>query len=334
MKTSLIITTINRLNKNIRKLSFNSKKKNWEFIVIGDKKSPKKFPLKYGEYLNINNQEKSRIKFAKICPENNYARKNIGYLIAIKNNSEIIIETDDDNYPKNNFFSDKKLIHKVSEITNNGWINIYDLFLKNKNLIWPRGLPLNFVKKNKINLRKKKIQKFYLQQGVCENNPDVDAIYRLINEKINIRFKNNYFVSLGKAYSPFNSQNTIWFRKIFPLMYLPVTCSMRSTDIIRGLIALRILINDNKKILFFGTTMLQNRNKHNLLKDFEEEIPIYLNSKIILEKILKLKLQKGEKYYLYNLLKCYKFLVKNEFINKLEIKYLNAWISEFKKNNW
>ena len=116
-------------------------------------------------------------------------------------------------------------------------------------------------------------------------------------------------------------------------MYLPVTCSMRSTDIIRGLIALRILINDNKKILFFGTTMLQNRNKHNLLKDFEEEIPIYLNSKIILEKILKLKLQKGEKYYLYNLLKCYKFLVKNKFINKLEIKYLNAWISEFKKNN-
>ena len=55
---------------------------------------------------------------------------------------------------------------------------------------------------------------------------------------------------------------------------------------------------------------------------------------LILEKILKLKLQKGEKYYLYNLLKCYKFLVKNKFINKLEIKYLNAWISEFKKNNW
>ena len=24
--------------------------------MIGDKKSPKKFPLKYGEYLNINNQ--------------------------------------------------------------------------------------------------------------------------------------------------------------------------------------------------------------------------------------------------------------------------------------
>ena len=56
----------------------------------------------------------------------------------------------------------------------------------------------------------------------------------LINEKINIKFKNNFFVSLEKAYSPFNSQNTIWFKEIFPLLYLPVSCSMRATDIIRG----------------------------------------------------------------------------------------------------
>ena len=57
-------------------------------------------------------------------------------------------------------------------------------------------------------------------------------------KKINIKFKNNFFVSLGKAYSPFNSQNTIWFKEIFPLLYLPVSCSMRATDIIRGLVAI------------------------------------------------------------------------------------------------
>ena len=57
-------------------------------------------------------------------------------------------------------------------------------------------------------------------------------------------------------------------------MYLPVTCTMRSTDIIRSLITLRILQNDNKKILFFGTTMFQKRNVHNILKDFELEIPL------------------------------------------------------------
>ena len=38
------------------------------------------------------------------------------------------------------FFTTPKLIHKVSEIMNKNWVNIYDLFLKEKKIfIWPRG---------------------------------------------------------------------------------------------------------------------------------------------------------------------------------------------------
>lgn len=329
---TIIITSINKLNRNIQNLSSNSKKKNWSFILIGDKKSPKNFFLKYGKYYNIRDQKKTKINFAKICPLNNYARKNIGYLLAIKNKTEVIIETDDDNYPKKNFFTTPKLMHKVSEITNKDWVNIYDLFLKEKKLIWPRGLPLNFVKKNKIRLtKKKKLQKFYLQQGVCDINPDVDAIYRLINDKINIKFKNNFSVSLGKAYSPFNSQNTIWFKEIFPLLYLPVLCSMRATDIIRGLVAMRILQNDNKKSLFYGTTVFQKRNEHDLFRDFEDEIPIYLNSKKIVEILNGLKLKKGKKFYSQNLQRCYKNLILHKIIDKKEYVYLNSWLKSLKK---
>ena len=326
MKTSLVITTINKINKNIRKFASSSKIKKWNLIIIGDRKSPKNFNLSYGNYLNIKTQLKTNFKFAKICPENTYARKNIGYLQAIKNKSEIIVETDDDNFPKKNFFEEKKLIHNVKEIKNKSWVNIYDLFTTNKSLIWPRGLPLDDIMENKIKLSAKKKIRFYLQQGVCENNPDVDAIYRLINKKINIKFKNNYFVSLGKSLSPFNSQNTIWFEKIFSLMYLPVTCTMRMTDILRSLICLKILMNDNKKILFFGTTMFQERNVHNLYKDLEDEIGLYLYGKKITNLILNLNLKKGEINYLPNILKCYQHLIKNNFIKKTELKYLNAWI--------
>ena len=109
MKTSLIITTINKLNKNMRKFAVNSKIKKWDLIIIGDRKSPKNYRLTYGEYLNLYAQRKTSLKFAKICPENRYARKNIGYLIAIRNNSDLIIETDDDNYPKKEFFEKKKI---------------------------------------------------------------------------------------------------------------------------------------------------------------------------------------------------------------------------------
>jgi len=141
MKTSLIITTINKLNKNMRKFAVNSKIKKWDLIIIGDRKSPKNYRLTYGEYLNLYAQRKTSLKFAKICPENRYARKNIGYLIAIRNNSDLIIETDDDNYPKKEFFEKKKLIHSVREITNKGWINIYDLFLKKKFLFGQEVCP-------------------------------------------------------------------------------------------------------------------------------------------------------------------------------------------------
>ena len=73
-----------------------------KFIVIGDRKSPKNFKLKHGEFHKINDQ-KLKFKFAKICPEDCYARKNIGYLLAIQNKSDVIVETDDDNYPKKDF---------------------------------------------------------------------------------------------------------------------------------------------------------------------------------------------------------------------------------------
>ena len=219
----------------------------------------------------------------------------------------------------------------MNEIKNKSWINIYDLLLKKKNPIWPRGLPLDEINSNKIKLSQKKIEsKFYLQQGVCEKNPDVDAIYRLINKNINVKFKNKLRISIGHSLSPFNSQNTLWFRSIFPLLYLPVTCSMRCTDIWRSLIALKILKNDNKKILFFGTTMYQERNYHNLNKDFDQEVPMYVSNKKIYDILNKIKFKKGEKSYLKNLLLAYEILIKNNFISKSELKYLNAWINDFR----
>ena len=61
---------------------------------------------------------------------NSYARKNIGYLISFKNNCSLILETDDDNYPLDNFISHIKLNHNVYEINNRNWVNIYRLLIK------------------------------------------------------------------------------------------------------------------------------------------------------------------------------------------------------------
>ena len=333
MKVSLIITTINKPNSNIRSFSKGCKNSNWDFIVIGDKKTPKNFNLLYGDYFNISKQKKLNFQFAKICPYNSYARKNIGYLIAFEKKTSFIVETDDDNSPKKNFFKQISISHKVKSIENTSWVNVYDIFLNNKIKIWPRGLPLDEINKKKIVLSKKLIKKyFFLQQGVAEGNPDVDAIFRLLNNKINIKFKNTK-VSLSKAISPFNSQNTIWHKSIFKLMYLPVTCQMRCTDIWRSLITLKIMQINNFDILFFGTNIFQNRNLHNLMDDFSQEISLYLDSKKIYDLLNKIKLKKGFNNFSSNLINCYKILINNRVFEEEELIFLKAWLNDCEKIN-
>jgi hypothetical protein len=330
MKISLVLTTINKVSKNILRISKEAKKNNWNFIVVGDKSTPKNFKIKFCDFYNINDQKKLNFKFSKICPQNTYARKNIGYLIAIKKGSDVIYETDDDNYPKVGFFDKLNLFHTVKELKGSNWVNIYLNFIKKKINIWPRGLPLEYIYNKTIFKYKKIHSKFYLQQGICDGDPDVDAVYRLTNQKINIRFRNKIKFSLGKCLSPSNSQNTIWFKKIYPLMYLPVTCTMRATDIWRGLIALMILRKDRKKILFFGTSMYQNRNQHNLIKDFEQEVCLYINNTKMIDLIKKIKLKSGENNYFYNLRKIYGVLINKKYFLRTEKFFLNAWIKDCK----
>ena len=305
-------------------------------IIIGDQKSPKNYRIKNGNFLNLKKQRKLPFHLSKICKKNSYTRKNIGYLLAAYKGSDIIIETDDDNIPNKDFFKNIYLTKKTKEVSGNNWINIYMPFLKKKKIVWPRGLPLIKIF-SKPKFKKKNISsKFYLQQGVCEGNPDVDAIFRLTNKNIDIRFKKNYSFSLGKAISPLNSQNTIWFKKIFPLLYLPATCTMRATDIWRGLIALNILKKNGLKVLIFGTTMFQKRNFHDINNDFNQEIEVYRRGDEIIDILKKLKLKKGEKNFSYNLLLTYKNLIKKNFFNKSEILYLNKWLRDLdfiKKNS-
>ena len=56
MKNSIVLTTINKLNANIKKLIFLSEQNDLELIVIGIKK-PENFSLKYGNYYNIKDQK-------------------------------------------------------------------------------------------------------------------------------------------------------------------------------------------------------------------------------------------------------------------------------------
>ncbi len=329
---SVVITTISKPNKCLKSIAKNIGKKN-KLIIIGDKKSPKKFNLKNSNFYSTKDQSNLGFRLNKFLNYNHYSRKNLGYLIAYKNNSEFIYETDDDNLPYKSFYSKRYLNHNCYETEKKTFINIYKYF--SDQIIWPRGFPLRYIKdkvKNISKLKKKNI-KSPVQQFLADGEPDVDAIFRLLFESKDFKKKKEIFFLPKKSYCAFNSQNTVWHKSIFPLMYLPTTCSYRLTDIYRSYITQRILHECNLYLTFHPSTVRQIRNAHDLIEDFYYETESYIRIDKLVLGLKNLKLKTSIKNINDNLIICYKFLIRNNFLQKKELNILKAWISDIKKIN-
>lgn len=316
---SLIITTIND-NEVLSYYAKESKKRNINFIIIGDKKTPK---INIENFFSLEKQYKLKTKLSKLLPENHYSRKNIGYILA--KDSKIIIETDDDNIPYENFWDIPDIQIFCPEIKSSKWINIYKFFSKEN--IWPRGLSLNYIHNLEYQIKFAK-NICPIQQRLADLNPDVDAIFRFLNKE-DIKFDDGNFALCENTFSPFNSQNTLWFNEVFALLYLPSYCSFRMTDIYRSFIAQKILWTLNCKLLFSSPSVYQIRNEHNIMSDFKQELEGYLGVDKIIDILNNTRLEIGQKNILNNLYSCYNNLIKEGFFDKKELIILEAWLKEF-----
>jgi hypothetical protein len=332
MSKSLIITSIaNDQHPVLRQFAAECKEHAVPFIVIGDTKSPETFQLEGCDFWSVEKQRTLPFELASITPTRHYSRKNLGYLIAIKAGATELVETDDDNIPRKEFWERKERHVNSIQFENSGWVNVYHYFTKN--MIWPRGFPLEELQKKQPDISALKYESVTcpIQQGLADENPDVDAVYRL-TYPLPLSFELKTRLSLGKnSWSPFNSQNTHWFKEAFPLLYLPSYCSFRMTDIWRSYIAQRIAWECGWSILYHEPTVWQERNEHNLMKDFEDEIPGYTNNLTICRELQNLKLKKGDENIFDNLLTCYQKLIDMSVVGKEEIQLLKAWISDLKK---
>ena len=325
MKIPIVITSINNPTEAVKKFS---KLIDFSLILVGDNKTPKDWKYKNIQFLSIEEQRKKYPNLSKLVTENHYARKLFGYLEAIKLNPEYIYETDDDNIPDSNFPNFLFKESKITELnTKEISLNIYSFFTK-KN-IWPRGIPLSYIQK-KVNIKKNRIEIFpYIQQGLANLDPDVDAIYRLTNGDFVTFDANKRFAISKGTFSPFNTQNTLFHKKFFPLMYLPSTVSPRATDIWRGYIAQRILWEFDSRLVYLSPSVYQKRNFHNLMKDFNDEIEVYKKTDKIINVISSIKTLKGSVSKM--LLSVYKILVINKFFDDQELLRVEVWLSELRK---
>jgi hypothetical protein len=329
----LVVTSIAKdTNFVLKQLAKVSLQKNYKFIIIGDKKSPPDFQIDGCAFYSLEEQKELDFEYAKTCPEGHYARKNIGYLLAMSDQASVIIETDDDNLPYETFWEERKKIVDTPIINNTGWVNVYRYFTEQE--IWPRGFPLELIKEQNLpdwnDLPVQSIET-PIQQGLANENPDVDAVYRL-TFPLPLTFKENRKVALSKgAWCPFNSQNTTWWREAYPLMYLPAYCSFRMTDIWRSFIAQRIAWTNGWSILFHQPTVWQERNEHNLIKDFEEEVSGYLNNQNICQALEELDLKEGINHITDNMRICYEKLVEMKLVLAEELNLLELWLNDVSK---
>ena len=309
---AVIVTSISGPNGILSAIAQGCATAKWDFCLIGDRKSPIDFALPGSRFFDVRAQVATGFATAMHCPVNHYARKNIGYLIAIRDRASIIVETDDDNIPEHGFWSSRVRRYDIPTIGGAGWINPYQYFTDQQ--IWPRGLPLDAIRNDAPAFERLACHEVDcpIQQGLADDNPDVDAIYRLIFPDP-IRFRRDRRVAIGRGtWCPFNSQNTTWWREAFALLYLPAFCSFRMTDIWRGFVAQRIAWENDWSVLFHEPTVRQERNAHDLMRDFSDEVPGYVNNRRIGEILESLVLRPSPSEVADNMRACYQALTREK----------------------
>ena len=207
-----------------------------------------------------------------------------------------------------------------------GFINIYQAFTKQ--FIWPRGLPLDRIlhPDSFPAIAKEGVAKIGVWQGLADGDPDVDAIYRLTNNRpCNFEERPPLVLDEGTL-CPFNSQNTAFCKEAFPLLYLPALVTFRYTDILRGLIAQPILWAAGYRLGFTKATVVQERNPHNYVKDFESEVPCYLYPDRVMATV---RAAVSAKNSIAENLKCsYEQLISVGLVPPGELKLLEAWLHD------
>jgi hypothetical protein len=328
----IVVTTVFLPTRGMKCIAQELAQRGGRLWVIGDRKGPPSYDLPGVRFFDLASQIRLTFQLAQRVPEKHYSRKNLGYLLAMQENPTFIAETDDDNIPLPSYWQPRAARITAKRIEHQGWWNVYREYSLER--IWPRGFPLEEINPFWVTPATAHTdlveQTCFIQQGLADGNPDVDAVYRLTCP-LPVHFNEGPPTALAKGcWCPFNSQNAVFFRPAYPLMYLPTYCNFRMTDIWRSLVAQRCLWEMDSQLCFTSATVCQERNEHDLLKDFEDELPGYLHNNRLRGILENTSLRPGTDPRIVgeNLACCYESLVRAALVPEKELSLLSAWISD------
>ena len=301
----------------------------WRVVLVGDRKGPVAVSDRRIDFLDLERQKSLGFEYAAQCPENHYARKNVGYLYALSCGAEIIAETDDDNFPLPGWGREIDFsLPAVRTFATTRYFNVYREFTDVE--VWPRGFPLREVVASRTEPARVSRQpaKIAVWQELADDDPDVDAIYRLTRGG-EVRFHPAERLVLERGtYCPFNSQNTFWCRAAFAALFLPGTVSMRYCDILRGYVAQRLFWQQDLRLGFGPATVRQLRNQHDLMRDFADEVTMYREIESVVN-VLESREPAGTMGT--GLVELYETLAGARLVPAEEVVAVKAWQSDLRR---
>ena len=205
MKKVIVTTTINPPNKAIE--GFQAMK-DWELVVVGDKKTPRDYHLERGIYVTPEEQEKYDPALSEAIGWNSIQRRNFGFLWAKDMKADIVALVDDDNIPLPGW-GENLLVGKEVEV------NYFETELPafdpigatNYPHLWHRGFPFQLVRQRNYSRKTRQKVRVDIQADFWNGDPDIDAIAR-IEHGPECTFDPAPFPMASNKMGPWDSQNT------------------------------------------------------------------------------------------------------------------------------
>ena len=221
------------------------------------------------------------IDLEEIVPFNSDNRRNVGYLMALKDGCDKIISIDDDNFCREDsgFFNLHALVGEYDEQRTvvGGWYNIcWHLSLSE---IYPRGFP--YKQRGNASVLCDGVSRgiVAVNEGLWNKDPDLDALtWMSLTNKPKAAYDGDSFFLGDKTWSPLNSQNTAVSRDAMVANYfIPMGAIINGmkidhhADIFTGYFLQACVKKMGHKIRI-GTPIVDHiRNNHDYMEDLAKE---------------------------------------------------------------
>mmetsp|Transcript_92499 Transcript_92499/g.193388 ORF Transcript_92499/g.193388 Transcript_92499/m.193388 type:complete len:461 (+) Transcript_92499:128-1510(+) len=345
----IVVTSIFDPSPATRKLG-EMTRQGWCYVVVADMNGPSEWTGVEGvTYLTVEMQQAMYLKVMKHIPWRHFGRKNIGFLYAIARGAKVIYDTDDDNrlkvskIPILGFDSESKAplnqpVNITKPIVTTGAslaFNPYPSFNSDCGHIWPRGFPLDFV--NGKGLENWTLSHTMLkqppavQQFLADEDPDVDAIFRL-TRSLPCTFKGlpedypELMQIPPNIFVPYNAQATVHLYEGFWGLLLPVTVHGRVSDIWRAYLTQKLLWDVGQSISFAPAHVIHDRVAHDYLKDFQSESDLYLKSTALVNFLSSWS--SDAPTLVERLEQLWAALYSRGFVEEADLKLAQAWIRD------